>query len=32
MKDEAQRWLKYAQENLRSAHILLERDLFNPCL
>ena len=32
MKDETQTWLKYANENLRSAKLLLESNLFNPCL
>ncbi len=32
MKDEAQIWLKYAGENLESAKILLQSNLYNPCL
>jgi HEPN domain-containing protein len=32
MKDESRLWLKYANENLNSAHILLKHDLLNPCL
>lgn len=32
MKDETKKWLEYADENLRSAKVLLESDLFNPCL
>jgi HEPN domain-containing protein len=32
MKDETKLWLAYAQENLASAVVLLESDLFNPCL
>ncbi len=32
MKDETRTWLKYANENLRSAKLLLESTLFNPCL
>ena len=32
MKDETKTWLKYANENLRSARLLLESGLFNPCL
>lgn len=32
MKDETGTWLKYANENLRSAKLLLESSLFNPCL
>jgi HEPN domain-containing protein len=32
MKDETKRWLDYARENLASAKILLENQLYNPCL
>jgi len=32
MKDETKQWLKYADENLRSAKVLLDNKLFNPCL
>ena len=32
MKDETKQWLKYADENLQSAHILLESYLYNPSL
>lgn len=32
MKDETKTWLKYANENLRYAKLLLENSLFNPCL
>jgi len=32
MKDETGTWLKYANENLRSAKLLLDSTLFNPCL
>jgi HEPN domain-containing protein len=32
MKEETKRWLDYANENLQSAHLLLESELFNPCL
>jgi HEPN domain-containing protein len=32
MKDETRTWLKYANENLQSAKLLLESALFNPCL
>ena len=32
MKDETKEWLDYANENLRSAKILLESDLYNPTL
>ncbi len=32
MKDETKKWLEYADENLRSARLLLGSELFNPCL
>ncbi len=32
MKEEAKKWLDYAEENLRSAKVLLDSKLFNPCL
>ncbi len=32
MNDETQQWLRYADENLRSAQLLLAHSLFNPCL
>lgn len=32
MKDETGKWLRYAEENLQSARLLLEHSLFNPCL
>ena len=32
MRDETKNWLKYANENLHSATVLLESELFNPCL
>jgi HEPN domain-containing protein len=32
MKDETKKWLEYAEENLRSAKILLESDIYNPTL
>ena len=32
MKDQTKKWLEYADENLRSAKVLLESELFNPCL
>jgi len=32
MKDETQRWLTYADENLASAKVLLDNGLYNPCL
>ena len=32
MKDETRVWLSYAKENLRAAKLLLDQDLYNPCL
>ena len=32
MKNETKTWLDYAAENLESAHILGDSDLFNSCL
>jgi HEPN domain-containing protein len=32
MKDETKKWLDYADENLRSAKILLESKIYNPTL
>ena len=32
MKNETETWLAYARENLASAKVLLENNLFNPCL
>ena len=32
MKDETNKWLEYADENLRSAKVLFDSELFNPCL
>ena len=32
MNAEARLWLRYAAENERSAEVLLEQALFNPCL
>ena len=32
MKDETGKWLRYAEENLQSARLLLEHNLLNPCL
>ena len=32
MKEETKIWLKYSEENLESARILLKSKLFNPCL
>ena len=32
MKKETETWLSYAEENFKSAEILLDSDLFNPCL
>jgi HEPN domain-containing protein len=32
MKDETGTWLRYAEENLQSARLLLAHSLLNPCL
>lgn len=32
MKEQTKRWLEYADENLKSAKVLLDSELFNPCL
>jgi HEPN domain-containing protein len=32
MKDDTRLWLKYADENLKSAKVLKDNSLFNPCL
>lgn len=32
MKDETKIWLDYSKENLKSAKVLLENVLYNPCL
>ena len=32
MKEQTKTWLEYADENLQSAKVLLESELFNPCL
>ena len=32
MKDETKTWLNYAGENLESSQILLQGNLYNPCL
>jgi len=32
MNDEAKTWLGYANENLASAKVLLDNELYNPCL
>jgi len=32
MKDETRNWLEYGGENLKSAILLLDSGLFNPCL
>ena len=32
MKDETKKWLEYADENLRSAKVLMDNKLFNPSL
>ncbi len=32
MNDETRKWLEYAEENLASAKVLLDSQLYNPCL
>lgn len=32
MQEETKNWLKYSEENLEAAKVLLESELFNPCL
>ena len=32
MKDETKKWIEYADENLKSAKVLLDNELFNACL
>lgn len=32
MKDETKIWMNYSSDNLKSAEILLQSELFNPCL
>jgi len=32
MKDETRIWIEYAEENFKSAKILLKSKLFNPCM
>jgi HEPN domain-containing protein len=32
MKNETKLWLNYSLENLKSARVLLQNNLFNPCL
>jgi len=32
MQEETKRWLKYSEENLEAAKILIENELYNPCL
>lgn len=32
MKEETKLWLQYADENLTSARLLLDNELYNPCL
>ena len=32
MKEETKNWLTYSEENLEAAKILIESELFNPCL
>ncbi|MFA7290471.1 MAG: HEPN domain-containing protein [Melioribacteraceae bacterium] len=32
MREEINSWLEYSQENIKAAQVLLESELFNPCL
>jgi HEPN domain-containing protein len=32
MHEEAKNWLQYSEENLEAARVLLENELYNPCL
>jgi HEPN domain-containing protein len=32
MKGEVREWLAYAEDNLEAARLLLQQDLYNPCL
>jgi len=32
MQEETKRWLTYSDENLKAAKVLLESELYNPCL
>jgi HEPN domain-containing protein len=32
MQEEAKNWLTYSEENLEAAKVLLESELYNPCL
>jgi HEPN domain-containing protein len=32
MKDQTKKWLEYADDNLQSAKLLFDNQLFNPCL
>ncbi len=32
MQKETESWLKYSEENLEAAKVLLESELYNPCL
>ena len=32
MKNETKNWIKYAIENLESAKVLIDSQLYNPCL
>lgn len=32
MKEQTEKWLEYADDNLQSAKLLFENQLFNPCL
>ena len=32
MQEEAESWLAYSEENLEAAKVLLDNELYNPCL
>jgi len=32
MQEETKRWLTYSEENLKAAKVLIESELYNPCL
>ncbi len=32
MQEESKSWLTYSEENLEAARVLLESELYNPCL
>ena len=32
MREETKSWIKFAEENVDAANVLLESSLFNPCL